>query len=214
MSAINKQTRQIAGYFFMGCCVASMFWLALINLTPGTAWFASAHAGLYAVSTWVWDNFSYSLPFFLVVALYFLRALEHLRIELGATDPDSVAVAKWENDIQLSIQLMVGVGVIFTAIGMRGALVYALSDPAAAESEGAFGILQRLVDGGILIALSTTIFGGVAGYAMRVLASMQTAADLNRFYERAQAMEQNALLDGLGRIEQQLIELNRANAGA
>ena len=82
-------------------------------------------------------------------------AFDQARATLGQSPcaaPDSVAVAKLEHDIQLSTQLMVGVGVIFTAIGMRGALVHALSDPTAAATEGAFGILQRLVDGGILIS--------------------------------------------------------------
>ena len=56
----------------------------------------------------------------------------------------------------------------WTAIGMRSALVYALGDPETTAADGAFNLLRNLVDGGILIALSTTIFGGVGGYLMRV----------------------------------------------
>lgn len=202
---------QIASYFTMGAIAVSAAYLALIYWLPGADWFVAAHVALHAASLWVWKNLNFSLPIFLLVALYFQHVLLHLKLELAGETPDPVAVAKREQDVQLATQLMVGVGVIFTAIGMRGALVYALSDPAVPEAEGAFGILKRLVDGGILIALSTTIFGSVAGYVMRVLASVQTAADLNRFYERAQVLEQGALLAGLERIERQLIALNASN---
>lgn len=215
MASYFSDIRQTSGYFAMGGIVALAAYFALLHLASGAAWFVSAHAALYVAAIWVWKNFSFSIPFFLLVAAYFLHALGNLERELAGAAPDSVAVARLEHDIQLSTQLMVGVGVIFTAIGMRGALVHALSDPAAAATEGAFGILQRLVDGGILIALSTTIFGGVAGYVMRVLASFQTAAGLNRFYEEVAQSGQDALLAGLQRIEERLIELrgeHHANA--
>ena len=215
MGPYFSDIRQTSRYFAMGGIAALAAYFALLHLAPGAPWFVSAHASLYVAAIWVWKNFSFSIPFFLLVAAYFLHALGHLELELAGEAPDSVAVARLEHDIQLSTQLMVGVGVIFTAIGMRGALVHALSDPAAAATEGAFGILQRLVDGGILIALSTTIFGGVAGYVMRVLASFQTAAGLNRFYEEVAQSGQDALLAGLQRIEERLIELrgeHHANA--
>jgi len=63
----------------------------------------------------------------------------------------------------ISATLFFGVGVVWTAIGMRSALLSALGglDQSAAAELGAFEILRRLVDGGILLALSTTIVGVV-----------------------------------------------------
>ena len=65
---------------------------------------------------------------------------------------------------------------------MRGALLHALGDPGVAAQAGAFNVLQRLVDGGILTALSTTILGGIGGYLMRVAKGLYLGARLNRYY--------------------------------
>ena len=40
-----------------------------------------------------------------------------------------------------------------------------------------------MVDGGILLALSTTIFGGIGGYLMRVIKTIIHGNELQRFYE-------------------------------
>jgi hypothetical protein len=80
--------------------------------------------------------------------------------------------------------LFFGIGVIWTAIGMRSALLYALGDPAGAAEAGAFAILTRLVDGGILTALTTTIVGGIGGYLMRVIKSSYLGTKLSRYYEQ------------------------------
>jgi len=73
--------------------------------------------------------------------------------------------------------------VIWTAIGMRSALLYALGDPGVAAQAGATAVLQRLVEGGILTALTTTIVGGVGGYMMRVIKSSLLGTRLSRYYE-------------------------------
>ena len=54
---------------------------------------------------------------------------------------------------------------------MRNSLLVALGglDAETAASKGAWYILRQLVDGGILLALSTTIVGGVGGYIMKVI---------------------------------------------
>jgi hypothetical protein len=44
-------------------------------------------------------------------------------------------------------------------------------------------VLQRLVEGGILTALTTTIVGGVGGYVMRVIKSSLLGTRLSKFYE-------------------------------
>lgn len=67
---------------------------------------------------------------------------------------------------------------------MRSALLYAIGEPESAAQAGAFTILTRLVDGGILTALTTTIVGGIGGYLMRVIKSSSLGNRLNHYYER------------------------------
>jgi len=69
---------------------------------------------------------------------------------------------------------------------------------------GAFAVLKRLVDGGILLALSTTIFGGVGGYLMRVYKSMTLGAALQRRYDRAARIDTSSMRESLARIERHL----------
>jgi hypothetical protein len=108
------------------------------------------------------------------------------------------------NDVWTS--LFFGIGVIWTAIGMRSALLHALGDPGMATQVGATAVLQRLVEGGILTALTTTIVGGVGGYLMRVIKSSLLGTRLSRFYEEQE--QQHA-----SRVEALLCEI-RASVDA
>lgn len=140
------------------------------------------------------------LPFALVLLVYLLQ-LRKLHKLFGVPQPDLQRVVHHEQMLDLCANLFFGIGVIWTAIGMRNALLYGLGDPAVSASEGAFAILQRLVDGGILLALSTTIVGGVGGYIMRATKSITLGRAMNGLYMRAsqQPVEEN--LATLRRIE-------------
>ena len=94
---------------------------------------------------------------------------------------------------------------IWTAIGMRSALIFALGEPDSAVQDGAFAVLQRLVDGGILLALSTTIFGGIGGYLMRVYKSIALGARLQQRYDAAARVDTVSMRDALQRIESRLV---------
>ena len=76
---------------------------------------------------------------------------------------------------------------------MRGALIEGIGnlDSQSAAKLGAFSILQRLVDGGIMLALSTTIFGAVGGYFLRLVKSLTVGTQIKAYYNRL-AEEQNA----------------------
>jgi len=106
--------------------------------------------------------------------------------------------------LDLSATLFVGIGVIWTAIGMRDALIYGLGDPVVSATAGAFSVLQRLVDGGILLALSTTIVGGAGGYLMRVIKSVVLGEKLTALYMHESQRPAEASLATLQRIEHQL----------
>ena len=121
------------------------------------------------------------LPFGITLGLY-IHSLRTLRQRLDDNRPlDEISQLEHLNDVWTS--LFFGIGVIWTAIGMRSALLYALGDPGVATQAGAYAVLQRLVEGGILTALTTTIVGGVGGYMMRVIKSSLLGTRLSRYYE-------------------------------
>jgi hypothetical protein len=121
------------------------------------------------------------LPFGITLGLY-IHSLRTLQQRLyDDSPPDEISQLEHLNDVWTS--LFFGIGVIWTAIGMRSALLYALGDPGAATQAGAYAMLQRLVDGGILTALTTTIVGGTGGYVMRVTKSSLLGTRLSRYYE-------------------------------
>jgi hypothetical protein len=131
---------------------------------------------------WSRRNLGLSIvPFGITLGLY-IHSLRALRQRLDDNRPlDEISQLEHLNDVWTS--LFFGIGVIWTAIGMRSALLYALGDPDVAAQAGAYAVLQRLVEGGILTALTTTIVGGVGGYVMRVTKSSLLGTRLSRYYE-------------------------------
>ena len=134
------------------------------------------------LSEWTRRNLGLSvLPFAITLGLY-IHSLRALARRLDDRSPQN-EIAQLEHLTDVWTSLFFGIGVIWTAIGMRSALLYALGDPAVAAESGAFTILTRLVDGGILTALTTTIVGGIGGYMMRVIKSSYLGTKLSRYYE-------------------------------
>jgi hypothetical protein len=138
---------------------------------------------LQALTEWVRRNLGLSvIPFGLTLGFY-LHSLQGLAQRLDRDRPQD-EVAQFEHLTEVWTSLFFGVGVIWTAIGMRAALLHALGDPGVAVEAGAFAVLQRLVDGGVLTALTTTIVGGIGGYLMRVSKSFFLGARLSCYYEQ------------------------------
>ena len=155
--------------------------------------------------TWTYTNLGTSIPVFAILLLAFFFSLRRLRSHLENDRPiDEVVQLDHLTDIWTT--LFFGTGVIWTAIGMRSALLFALGDPDATIQQGAFVVLERMVDGGILLALSTTIFGGVGGYLMRVFKSISLGAALQKHYDRAARVDTSVMCESLQRIEQHLTE--------
>jgi hypothetical protein len=155
--------------------------------------------------TWTYTNLGTSIPVFAILLLAFSVSLRRLRSHLENDRPiDEVVQLDHLTDIWTT--LFFGTGVIWTAIGMRSALLFALGDPDTTIQQGAFAVLERMVDGGILLALSTTIFGGVGGYMMRVFKSISLGAALQKHYDRAARVDTSVMCESLQRIEQHLTE--------
>jgi len=199
----------LAAGVLAGLVAAGGMMLAADALAPANAVGSAGGVPAWTLAEaldWAYRNLGLSLPVFAVVLALYVRSLSRLRrrVARGAS-LDSVAHAEQLTDTWTS--LFFGVGVIWTAIGMRGALLYALGDPAASVDDGAFAVLQRMVNGGILVALSTTIFGGIGGYLMRVVKTLTVGAPLRRYYEATAGETGVEMLAALARIEAHLAVL-------
>ncbi|NWH06583.1 hypothetical protein [Desulfobacter latus] len=174
----------------------------------------SSEKGIALVSILVWTmkNLGFSIIPFIVVLVFFLYYLHRLFVQLGHEESvEPAQVAAMQEKLDLLINLFFGIGVVWTAIGMRNALVLSIGsiDAETAASQGAFSILTRLVDGGILLSLSTTIAGGIGGYFMKVLKAWFLGPRLNACFEhqyKKEAREIHARLDHIARIMEQNTE--------
>jgi hypothetical protein len=159
--------------------------------------------GIQVLFEWSRRNLGLSImPFGITLGLYIhsLRALQR-RLDAGCP-PDEISQLEHLNDVWTS--LFFGIGVIWTAIGMRSALLYALGDPGVAAQAGAYAVLQRLVEGGILTALTTTIVGGIGGYLMRVIKSSLLGTRLSRYYEAQEQHHTNRVEALLSEIRESI----------
>ena len=152
---------------------------------------------------WVSSNLGSSIPVFAILILAFGITLARLRVKLETGRPTN-EVVQLDHMVDIWTTLFFGTGVIWTAIGMRSALIFALGDPGEMVQQGAFAVLERLVDGGIMLALSTTIFGGIGGYIMRVYKSVSLGTLLQQHYDQAARVDTANMSNTLERIEQHL----------
>jgi len=154
---------------------------------------------------WTYTNLGSSIPVFAILLLAYFFSLRRLRSYLENERPIN-EIVQLDHLTDIWTTLFFGTGVIWTAIGMRSALIFALGDPDSTIQQGAFAVLERMVDGGILLALSTTIFGGIGGYLMRVLKSISLGSTLQQHYDRAARVDTSSMRESLQRIEQHLTE--------
>ena len=152
---------------------------------------------------WAYLNLGSSIPVFALLLLAYFVTLGRLRAAVRADRPINYVV-QLDHLTDIWTTLFFGTGVIWTAIGMRSALIFALGDRDAALQQGAFAMLERMIDGGILLALSTTIFGGVGGYLMRVYKTITLGAELQQRYDEAARADTSEMRASLQRIEQHL----------
>lgn len=149
---------------------------------------------------WAYANLGSSIPVFAILLIVFFETLRRLRNALENAQPLN-EIVQLDHLTDIWMTLFVGTGVIWTAIGMRSALLFALGDPNNGLQDGAYIILRRMVDGGILVALSTTIFGGIGGYLMRVYKSITLGSALQHCYDTAARADTSRMRDTLERIE-------------
>ena len=152
---------------------------------------------------WAYLNLGASIPVFAALLLAYFITLGRLRHALE-TDRSIDQVVQLDQLADIWTTLFFGTGVIWTAIGMRSALIFALGDRDAALQQGAFAMLERMIDGGILLALSTTIFGGIGGYLLRVYKTITLGTRLQQQYDKAARADTSEMRATLARIESHL----------
>jgi len=162
---------------------------------------------------WAYTNLGSSIPVFAGLLLAFFVTLGRLRRSLDDDKPVD-RIVQLDQLTEIWTTLFFGTGVIWTAIGMRSALIFALGDRDVALQEGAFAMLERMIDGGILLALSTTIFGGIGGYLMRVYKTVTLGSRLQQRYDRAARADTSEMRESLQRIEQHLGHRRSTNTPA
>jgi hypothetical protein len=187
--------------------------VALLVVDPGFELAADGNTRA-SLGRWLDVNLGYSVWLFAVVLTLYVFNLRRLGQLLG-DEPILKHIVELDQLSDVWIHLFVGIGVIWTAIGMRSALQAALGDPGQALVDTAGSVLQKLVDGGILLALTTTIVGGVGGYLMRLAKTMLVGASLQDFYDQVSRLDTRELVRSTQRIEARLemLESSRPVAG-
>lgn len=212
-SEVDRGPRRRSGYGVLpGTLTGLLVTFAALLLLTGPAGDGTAPK-LDEIGRWLEVNLGHSLWLFAAVLVAFAHSLTALRASLervtglddaAALGAASRSIARLDQLSEVWIHLFVGIGVIWTAIGMRAALQAALGDPEGALSASADSVLQRLVDGGILLALTTTIVGGIGSYLMRLGKTLLLGAELQGYYRALLGADVKALRATLARIEQRL----------
>lgn len=152
---------------------------------------------------WAALNLGHASWLFALVLVFYALNLSRLHNRLEQ-DPLSMEVVELDQLSDVWINLFIGIGVIWTAVGMRSALQAALGGPLDGAGESADRVLRNLVDGGILLALTTTIVGAVGGYLMRLIKTLLVGARLQAMYDSQQQRQLAELIRTAQRIEQRI----------
>ena len=211
----NSQQHNATGWGF-GWGFAIGVTIALVALLQTSSTEATNQQAL-DVTQWLSLNLGHSVGLFAIVAVLFaIKLIRLMRLLQDLPEPvqpnrDIVAL---DQMLDVWTQVFIGIGVIWTAVGMRSALQTALGDPGAALTDDADAVLRRLVDGGILLALTTTIVGAVGGYLMRLIKTACAGAALQSYFEALDRQELRALLHAAERIEAHLQQAPEPHAAA
>ena len=193
----------------LGAVLVALTLLYILNMSAVVAISVLDVPTIQRMLAWTYENLRLSVIPFGATLLLFTGSLIRLKRFLRNQDSAVEKIAQMDHLVDIWINLFFGIGVIWTAIGMRGALLDGLGDLNAqsAAKLGAFSILQRLVDGGILLALSTTIFGAVGGYLLRLVKSLTVGTQIQADYHRLAEQPTDAVQSSLRSIDAHLNRL-------
>ena len=199
----------------LGVLIIAAILIYMLNMSEVVAISVLEVPRVQQVLTWTYENLRLSVIPFGLTFLFYTGSLLRLKRSLQHQEASVEKIAQMDHLVDIWINLFFGIGVIWTAIGMRGALLEGLGDLNAqsAAKLGAFSILQRLVDGGVLLALSTTIFGAVGGYLLRLVKSLTVGTEVKAFYNRMARQQADGVNAALQSIDTRLGQLVSREAG-
>jgi hypothetical protein len=158
-----------------------------------------------ALLTWTSINLGLSAPVFLILTALGWSYVHRLKDVLAKSHTSPARIAHLEQRVDLIVALLFGVGVLYTAVGLRAALVQAIDTP---SGQSASDMLTALVNGGILSAMTSTIVGGVLGYGLRMVKLFRVGHALDVYYAEKELQAITRREDLLKEI---LSELQRGN---
>jgi len=175
--------KTMALILFLSLCWSTIF-LSLgvfsgwVTITAHSPWLINPAAFLYR-------HLRLSIvPFGLLLLLY-VWLIGKIRMYLRGEQTKLSQLTYYDRLLNTTIATFFGVGVIWTAVGMETALMQALDGVGQGQETiadlSAWSLLERLVNGGLLLALSTTVFGGVCGYLLRMLKIVLIGKEWDRF---------------------------------
>jgi len=212
METKSQPVNSFSGGFItgaLGVLFLGMVLLYVLNMSEVLAISVLEVPSVQRVLLWAYENLRLSVVAFFLTLVFYTGALWRLKHYLKDPGASVEKIAQADHLVDIWINLFFGIGVIWTAVGMRGALLEGLGNLNAhsAAKLGAFSILKRLVDGGILLALSTTIVGAVGGYLLRLVKSLAVGTQVRAYYNRLANQQADAVNTILKSIEGQLNQL-------
>ncbi|HFB64124.1 MAG TPA: hypothetical protein ENJ60_01165 [Aeromonadales bacterium] len=154
-------------------------------------------ASLNDAYQWLAINLGISAVLFVLILLAYIYIWQRIHQLLKVHNS-----ANWrhivhdEQLLDMLTGLAFGVGVIWTAIGMREALMAAFgnNELSGLAAQGALAMLDQLINGGILTALTSTVVGGIMGYVLRIIKTLTLMRPINDYYEKISEIvsQQNA----------------------
>jgi hypothetical protein len=209
---MNNELKQVSIGLVAGFLVASLVLGSSLIFSTMQGWLVVTwpeESILALVWNWTYLNLKESVFIFGIALIFWLKTIYALKAELQSDEPSIESVSHLEHLVDIQAGIFFGIGVIFTAIGMRTALMEALGglDAASAAEQGAFVMLQKLVDGGILLALSTTILGGIGGYLMRIVKLIMFGSTLQTFFVGLHYQDQKMVFERLDEMKLSLSKI-------
>lgn len=160
---------------------------------------------LAGIVLWLRQNLGSSVaPFALIGLCYAISLGRGIRnLAHGRSDEAAYSVGT----LQLWAGCFFGIGVLWTTIGIRDALLHSLGDlsSSTAASVSAYELMQRLVEGGVLTALTTTVIGGAGAYLMSILTHVAVLAPVQKHGEREDARHRAEVLSLLAQTRTALL---------
>lgn len=171
-----------------GLVFASLFTPLLLMLASMQGWVVLSVPSFKIMALWHWVNVNLGFSVFFFVGLLMLWLGLFTRLNHHLTTHSSAEVVQHAvQKLDLTVNLFIAVGVIFTAIGLRDCLISTLGGIGGGLGEqsstdiSAFEMMGALINNGLLVALTSTIIGAIGGYLLKAAKSWCLGAKINAY---------------------------------